>query len=132
MDAKAQVEAAVAAHRSWYVRVRIAIENAIESEARFEPSLAATDTSCEFGRWLYQDFPVLLRDSPIYQEIKQLHAEFHEHAGRILAVALRGEREAALDAMKSGSEFNMLSLKLVGRMQQLKEELELWAASSRR
>jgi hypothetical protein len=47
----------------------------------------------------------------------------------IVGMAARGERGRAVQELMAGSRFNSLSLALVSRLQQLKEELEIWAAA---
>jgi hypothetical protein len=127
---KVKMEAAVEAHRRWFVRLRVAIETGVEGSLLPPPPVVAADDRCEFGRWLYEDFPRPLRSSPIYDEIRELHAEFHTRAARIVDLAQQRNCEQAVREMTAGSEFNRLSLTLVGRMQQLKEQLELWTALS--
>lgn len=124
----AELDRAVEAHRRWFVRMRLLVESELGGELP-ELSTVADDQACEFGRWLHTRFPPALRQSPIYREITRLHSQFHESAVLIMAMVLRGERGRALQELMAGSQFNSLSLTLVGRLQQLKEELEIWAAA---
>ncbi len=126
---RTQLEAMIDAHRSWFVRLRTVIEDGIADDPAFTPERVAADAHCELGRWLNDAFPSALRDSAIYHEIRRRHTEFHTRAAEILAIALAGENERALEAMGTGSEFHALSLRLVGELQRLKEALELWAAT---
>jgi methyl-accepting chemotaxis protein len=121
MDMKARLEAAIEAHFLWFLRFSIGIEDGIGPS--LDPAEVAADERCEFGRWLYNEFPAALRGAPLYWQIRNLHAEFHRQAARIAAIVEQG---VVLTEMGRGSEFNALSLKLIGRLQELKEQLELW------
>ncbi len=129
MDVKTKLEAAIEAHFLWFLRFSICIEDGVGLDPSFEPGAVAADESCEFGRWLYNEFPPTLRGTALYWHIRNLHAEFHRQAARIAEVAKQGE-EPRVAEMGRGSEFNALSLKLIGRLQELKEQLEIWQSLS--
>jgi hypothetical protein len=120
MDNGEKVDAAINAHTNWLVRLRVAIEN---GTSEFKPEIVKTDDNCEFGKWLYGDFPESFMGKPIYQVIKELHADFHRQAAIILELALAGEKEKAIELMKLDGEFRKHSLSLIMKLNQLKKDL---------
>ena len=120
MDQKSKIQAAIEAHTMWFLRIRTAIEKKISD---FKPEIVKTDNNCEFGKWLYGDFPLEFRNTPIYREIKEHHAKFHQLAGKILELALSGKTQEAVKAMEAGSEFKVLSLGLITKLNALKKLL---------
>jgi chemoreceptor zinc-binding protein len=118
MDYGPKIDAAINAHTQWFLRLKGAIER---GSSEFEPDIVKTDNNCEFGKWLYGDFPPQLKDTPIYNEIRERHARFHRQAAEILTLALNQEREEALKMLDPFSEFKRSSLALIARMTELKK-----------
>lgn len=112
-----KIDAAVKAHGMWLARLRRAIE---DKKSEFDPAIVKTDSNCEFGKWLYGSFPASLRGTPVFEEIRALHARFHAHAGRILEAALSGKTADALRFMDSSGEFMQLSGTLVLKLKALR------------
>ena len=120
MDQKQKVDAAIEAHTKWITRLRVAIDN---GTSEFQPAVVKTDNACEFGKWLYADFPAALKGSPLFNEIRDLHATFHANAGRILEQALAGKKAEAMKDLDSDSAFRKSSLRLIGLLKTLKEQV---------
>ena len=60
------------------------------------PDIARADDKCEFGKWLHSaSLAPETRNSPHYQAIRQLHAEFHQCAGEVLGHALSDRTDQA-------------------------------------
>lgn len=94
MDAR-EINKAIAAHGVWKVRLHEAIAS---GKSDYQPGTVALDTACEFGKWFYA-IPVGDRPAAFWPKIQQLHARFHEEAGRILQLALDGRAAEALSMM---------------------------------
>jgi len=107
---KEKVAAAIKAHFGWFDRIRSAISS---GKSEFKPEIVVTDNNCEFGKWIYSDMKAVCTDQNLYNEIKDVHAQFHKKAGEILAMALRGEKDAATKEVAMGSALNTMSGKLV-------------------
>ncbi len=106
------INQAIAAHARWKHFLREATQN-----HRSEQSVAEirSDVDCEFGQWL-DALPEADRQSPHWQKVRTLHAEFHLAAARVLELALAGrEREAQVELGTTGS-FTRVSSELTVAM----------------
>jgi hypothetical protein len=116
-DQLAKIDAAIAAHGQWITRLHTAIR---EGTSDFKPAVVATDNACEFGKWLYGDFPAELKGTPVFEAIRQAHADFHKTAAGILTLALQGRKAEALALLEPRSEFMTQSGRLVLKLRALK------------
>ena len=112
-----QIDAAILAHSKWITQLKVAIE---DGASQFDPDIVMTDNHCEFGRWLYDDFPKAERTLSVFEQIREIHAEFHRNAAHILRLALDGDRETALETMSIQSEFMTLSGRLIVLLRDLR------------
>lgn len=119
MEMNEAINKAIEAHGQWFTRLQQAIQN---GTSEFKPEIVKTDNNCVFGKWLYGEFPIAMRSLPVYTIIKDLHAQFHQEAAKILDLGLKGKKEEALKLMAAGSPFKMLSGKLVLTLQSLKKK----------
>jgi hypothetical protein len=117
-DIRSQVDGAIHAHTQWLVRLQLAIKNAT---SEFKPEIVKTDNNCAFGKWLYSEIPDEIKKTPLYEEIKQLHASFHQRAGEILDLALQKKQAEALRLMDEGG-LRKTSYALVGKLSTLKNQ----------
>jgi hypothetical protein len=75
---------------------------------------------CVFGKWLYgTSIPEQVRRSPEYEEVRQIHAQFHKLTSEIALLAVVGEKEKAKLALEDGSEYSRLSDRLRSALLQL-------------
>ncbi len=91
MDAR-QINKAIAAHGVWKVRLHDAIASGTSD---YRPETVALDNVCEFGKWFYA-IPTSARPTEFWEKVQKLHEQFHKEAGRILDLALNGNRDEAL------------------------------------
>ena len=105
-------DAALAAHAAWRGRLQAAIETG-SSDA--DPATVALDNVCPFGGWLYGAGAQHSSDDR-YEEVRALHARFHEVAGTVLGLALAGRADDARQAIAVGSEFHTVSATLSGTL----------------
>lgn len=88
-----QIQAAIHAHLAWKVRLRTAV---LSGTSTMTPELARRDDACAMGSWLYSPcFDERARTSPLYEDVRQAHALFHEAAGDVLQHARDGETAMA-------------------------------------
>lgn len=113
---KEKIDAAINAHGQWISRLRAAINTGTSD---FRPATVRLDNACEFGKWLYGDFPRHARRSPIWGEIQALHAAFHEQAAVILQLAMSGKQADALMAMAPDRDFTLTSGRLLIKLRAL-------------
>lgn len=112
------LRAAITAHAGWKKRLRAAIETGTLPEGVTVES-ASRDNVCAFGKWLYSGEGEVL-DAARTARARDTHAQFHKAAGRILAEASQGRREAA-DAMMCDTNG------YAGIAMRLTDELTSWA-----
>ena len=108
MESKNEISKAISAHTEWKNRLRAAIEN---GSSDFKPEIVQQDNQCEFGYWLAQ-VPPAEQSAETYQEMKALHASFHQEAAHVLSLALAGKKDEANQAMSISSKFNSISSEL--------------------
>ena len=105
-----QVDAAISAHGKWLTQLKIAIE---DGTSQFDPETVRADNRCDFGKWLYGDFPKEPKNTPVFDEMRAKHAAFHRTAAHILQLALAGHKQEALKSMDYQGEFMQLSGELI-------------------
>jgi hypothetical protein len=115
-----QINAAIVAHDEWKARLQAAIES---GSSEFQPETVRADDLCPFGQWIQSAEPAL-QDSLHYERVRTLHAQFHEAAARVLALALSGRGPQALTSLEFGSEFVRASVLLVDELEFWREELK--------
>lgn len=107
-----EISSAIAAHGSWKVRLKTAIDSGRFDEAT-ENGLRE-DNRCAFGRWLYgKTIPEGARTSAEYENIRSLHAEFHKAAAAVVEAAKSGRKTEADEMMKPGGTFSLTSSDLI-------------------
>jgi Chemoreceptor zinc-binding domain len=116
-----EMKKAMGAHGAWKLRLRTAISVG-KSDA--DPSQVKCDNLCEFGKWLYgQSLDAETKRGMPYHVVRRLHAEFHECAGRVLDLALRGQKSEALTLLDG--EYTQRSEKLVLALTKWRREISL-------
>lgn len=106
------IDKAITAHGAWKERLANAIAN---GSSDFDPEVVKLPDKCEFGKWLYGgDISADAKTGDYYPKAVDLHARFHVEAGKILTLALAGNKTEAEGLMADGSEFTQLSSTLTG------------------
>jgi hypothetical protein len=116
MGYSAEIDNALAAHGQWKQRLAAAIQN---GSSEFVPAQVQLDNGCAFGKWFYS-LPDPVKNSPQGQEVQKLHAAFHKEAARILDLAIKGQKEAASQAIAPGSVYINISGQLMMAMMRWK------------
>lgn len=94
--------AAIEAHIRWKIR----LENYIEgtSTEKLDIAVVGADNMCALGKWIYGE-GAKYNGNPLFEEIRQIHAEFHKGAARIITMADAGQKAEAMDAVQRGDHF---------------------------
>lgn len=111
------IDKAIAAHGAWKERLTSTIASGTSD---FDPEVVKQPDKCEFGKWLYGDISAEAKDTDYYTKSVDLHAKFHIEAGKILALALQGEKADAEALMGDNSEFITLSATLIDLLNEWK------------
>lgn len=112
-----QIDAAILAHSKWITQLKVAI---LDGSSKFDPDIVMSDNHCDFGKWLYEDFPKPTENGEIFEQIRNIHATFHQNAASILRLAAKGDRQTALDMLMINSEFIGLSSNLIQLLKALR------------
>lgn len=112
MTTKQTITAGIAAHGMWKQRLLDAIAT---GKSAWTPAIVKLDDQCEFGKWLH-GCAAHERASPHYAKIKELHAQFHQEAGKVLETALKGDKATAERAVGADSRYRELSTALTREM----------------
>jgi len=97
MTVHQQIGKAVAAHGAWKSRLHDAIARGASD---VNVTTVRQDNQCEFGKWLYgKDLSDQDKRSPLYEQCRTLHRNFHLSAAKVLNLALAARKEEALRAM---------------------------------
>ena len=114
MSIQDEIKKAIGAHGLWKARLLQAIDT---GKSEFLPENVCLDNKCEFGGWLYgATIPASAKQMPDYEVIRKLHGEFHKIAGKVLQLALAGNKIEASKLIGDNSEFLTLSMKLTQAM----------------
>jgi len=93
VDKLADIERAIDNHALWMSQLREAI---FDTQAPIDVEAIRAEDRCEFGKWLYGSrLSDEERASSVYQEVKRLHAEFHQAAARVVELAASGKTHDA-------------------------------------
>lgn len=99
---------AIFAHAKWKRHLREAIET---GKSEWTVAEVKANDHCELGNWLKQ-LPNDKKISERYSHLCSLHADFHDAASTVLALALSGKIKDAQDEIAAGSHFSKISTKL--------------------
>lgn len=107
-----EIRNAIQVHSAWKDRLKTAIGTG-QSDMSIE--VVCQDDQCRLGRWLYSlDAPT--QASFRWQCVRQVHADFHRHAAKVLELALAGDQRAAQAATAYSSPFAQTSARLIGEL----------------
>ncbi len=81
-------------------------------------ALVATDTECEFGRWVHSELRAFC-PADLFEQIRGIHADFHRTAAAILTLALNHRQAEARARLGTSSDLAKLSKRLVQKVQEL-------------
>jgi hypothetical protein len=95
-----EIKKAIGAHGLWKARLMTAVST---GSSEFTVAQVSADSNCEFGRWLYNGIDAGAKQSPHYEEVRKLHAQFHAVAGTVLGSALAGRQAEAKASIEDSS-----------------------------
>jgi hypothetical protein len=118
-DMAQQITRAIGVHGQWNARLTKAIA---AGASDFEVATVRRDDKCEFGSWLHHSIKSQARASARYARVRDLHAQFHLEAARVLALAVSGHKSEAGHAMAPGGAFSKISGELTSEMMSWQSE----------
>ena len=104
---------ALEAHQAWRTRLLEAIET---GKSPMSVQEAGHDDRCNFGKWLHGPGTLRDRDPRRWQQLHDLHEQFHCNAAEVLELAISGRATEAEERMQA-SEFVKIERQLQGALQ---------------
>lgn len=108
----------IGAHVMWKQRLTAYIAG--NSTETLDPEVIRLDNRCALGQWIYGDGQALA-DSPRFEEVRSLHARFHQYASDVVVLHLSGNTAEA-EKLLAG-DYSRLSEKLKHRLLGLSREV---------
>ncbi len=113
-----EIEQAISVHEMWKNKLKQAIES---GKCDCTPDSVKVDNGCSFGKWLYERVTPVEKETVEYKLMLDIHAQFHQQAGKILALALASKSEEAEKLMQLDGKFCALSKQLIEYLNRWKE-----------
>ena len=88
---------AIEAHRAWCDRLELTLRG--KNPEEYDPLVVGADHLCVLGKWLRGEGKVLASLKE-YDELLELHKQFHECAGNILLAHKRGHFAEAISLLR--------------------------------
>ena len=92
------------AHRAWRTRLVEAIDT---GESAMSVQDAGADDRCTFGKWLHGPDMFRDREPERWQQLHDLHEQFHRNAAQILELATSGQSSQAAQRMQASDITNV-------------------------
>ena len=115
------IQKAISAHAGWKARLRN-----VASTGTFDTPVATVqaDNKCDFGKWLYgAELSGADKQSEHYLKVKQLHAEFHKIAAKVVEWATTNQKDKAAQTMAMGGAYSKASTSLTQAMMQWRDSI---------
>lgn len=121
MDKLVAIEEAIGKHVAWMSLIREAV---LEAPTGIDVESIRADDRCEFGQWLYASHWLPEeRATEYYQDVRRVHAAFHDLAAKVAMLAASGR---AVEA------YTLLYGEYVTMSGRLAIALRAWQAALRR
>ena len=97
--------AAIEAHVRWKVR----LENYIDGTTteKLDVAIVGMDNQCPLGKWIYGPGGDKYNANPLFQEIRETHADFHKCSADVMRQSDAGDKEGAIEALHHGQHFKL-------------------------
>jgi Chemoreceptor zinc-binding domain len=109
----------IGAHVMWKQRLTAFLAGS--STENLDPDAIRLDDRCALGKWIYGD-GASMSELPRYEEVRGLHAQFHQYAADVARLHLAGNTAAA-EALLQG-DYSRLSEKLKHRIIGLSQQVK--------
>jgi len=116
VDKDLDVDSAIEAHRQWKVKLR----QAMAGHQKLDADTICRDDQCPLGRWIHGPGGTRWGTRPIFVELRDKHAVFHQAAGRVAKAINAGRYAEAKQMIESGSVFGDASIEVSTVLTQVK------------
>ena len=117
------LNAAITSHARWKGQLR----DALDRGELPDPISVRTDDRCELGKWIYGEGKAY-QTAPEYQELKLLHAQFHETAASIVEKIINDDKTDARAELESGA-LAAASVKVINAISKVQKLVGEWKPS---
>jgi methyl-accepting chemotaxis protein len=112
-------DAAIQAHRQWKVKLR----KAIADHDKLDADSICRDDRCPLGQWVHGPGGVAWGHRPLFSDLVEKHAEFHQTAGAVARQINAGRYGDAERLIGSGSRFSDISTEVTTLLTKAKRGL---------
>lgn len=109
----------ISAHVMW--KQRLIAYLAGNSQEQLDPDVIKLDDRCPLGKWIYGEGKPM-ETLPGYEEVRTLHAQFHQNAARVVSLH-QADSTAEAEALLNG-DYSRLSEKLKHRILGLSHQVK--------
>jgi hypothetical protein len=109
----------IGAHVMWKQRLTAFLAG--NSAEELNPDMIRMDDRCALGKWIHGDGKPMSA-LPKYEEVRVLHARFHEYAAEVVTLHLAGDTKEAENLLQG--EYSKLSEKLKHRIIALSQQVK--------
>ncbi len=92
-----------------------------KSEEQLDPDIIRLDDRCALGKWIYGEGKPM-ETLPGYEEVRELHATFHQNAAEVVSLHQAGQTAEAEILLNGG--YSRLSEKLKHRLLGLSHQVK--------
>jgi hypothetical protein len=109
----------IGAHVMWKQRLTSFLAG--ESTESLDPETIRLDDRCALGKWLYGE-GTAMSELPRYEEVRGLHAQFHQYAADVVNLHLAGNTAEAEKLLQG--DYSRLSERLKHRIIGLSQQVK--------
>jgi hypothetical protein len=109
----------IGAHVMWKQRLTAFLAG--DSSENLDPETICLDDRCALGKWIYGDGKPMAK-LPRYEEVRELHAQFHQNAADVVTLHLTGNTADAEKLLQG--DYSRLSEKLKHRLIGLSQQVK--------
>src|SRR5512139_54111 len=109
----------IGAHVMWKQRLTAFLAG--DSSETLDPETIRLDDRCALGKWIYGDGKPM-GELPRYEEVRELHAQFHQNAAEVVKLHLAGNTADAEKLLQG--DYSRLSEKLKHRLIGLAQQVK--------
>lgn len=95
------IKTAMDAHVLWRQRLESYVQGTSQENLLVE--VVAAEDQCLLGQWIHGEAQHKYGHLDLFSELVEVHTQFHQHAGAVLAAARAGKREDAMALLQSGA-----------------------------
>ena len=117
------LNAAITSHARWKGQLR----EALDRGQLPDPISVRADDRCDLGKWIYGEGTAYQTASE-YQDLKILHAQFHETAARVVEIIINDDKANAKAELESGA-LTAASMKVINAISKVQKLVGEWKPS---